>query len=236
MFDLVHKHKRIAQFILALIMIPFAFFGVDYYFRGCGQASARSPNSTAARSREAEFAQAIRDQQEQLRRSAQGVDPAILDNPEVRFNLVAATVARPAGGEEGHRPSFPRLERRRSSSKIAADPALSRRRPVLARRLQEPVAPGGHRRARIRGQHPARRSSPERIVDPIARSGVVPQASAVEFVNLRRAAARGRVRQYRRRGVRQGRQRRRAHRKRRSTTPMPPPSRRPRKRNSNTWC
>jgi hypothetical protein len=33
MFDLVHKHKRIAQFILALIMIPFAFFGVDYYFR-----------------------------------------------------------------------------------------------------------------------------------------------------------------------------------------------------------
>ena len=29
MFDLVHKHKRIAQFILALIMIPFAFFGVD---------------------------------------------------------------------------------------------------------------------------------------------------------------------------------------------------------------
>jgi len=36
MYDLVHKHKRVAQFILALIMIPFAFFGVDYYFRSGG--------------------------------------------------------------------------------------------------------------------------------------------------------------------------------------------------------
>ena len=36
MFDLVAKHKRIAQFILALLMVPFAFFGVDYYFRGGG--------------------------------------------------------------------------------------------------------------------------------------------------------------------------------------------------------
>jgi peptidyl-prolyl cis-trans isomerase D len=34
MFDLVSKHKRIAQIILALIMVPFAFFGVDFYFRG----------------------------------------------------------------------------------------------------------------------------------------------------------------------------------------------------------
>ena len=34
MFDLVHKHKRVAQVILALITLPFAFFGVDYYFRG----------------------------------------------------------------------------------------------------------------------------------------------------------------------------------------------------------
>jgi hypothetical protein len=34
MFDLVQKHKRVAQVILFLLMVPFAFFGVDYYFRG----------------------------------------------------------------------------------------------------------------------------------------------------------------------------------------------------------
>jgi peptidyl-prolyl cis-trans isomerase D len=33
MYDLLHKHNRIAQIILALIMVPFAFFGVDYYFK-----------------------------------------------------------------------------------------------------------------------------------------------------------------------------------------------------------
>ncbi|MDH4182096.1 MAG: SurA N-terminal domain-containing protein, partial [Betaproteobacteria bacterium] len=33
MFDLVHKHKRVAQIILALLIVPFAFVGVDYYFR-----------------------------------------------------------------------------------------------------------------------------------------------------------------------------------------------------------
>jgi hypothetical protein len=37
MYDLVYKHKRIAQFILALIMIPFAFFGVDYYLQRGGR-------------------------------------------------------------------------------------------------------------------------------------------------------------------------------------------------------
>ena len=40
MFDLLHKHKHVAQGILALIALPFAFFGVDFYFnRGDGAKS-----------------------------------------------------------------------------------------------------------------------------------------------------------------------------------------------------
>ena len=50
MFDLLHKHKRVAQVILALITLPFAFFGVDYYFRG-GRRDRRSRPSAATRSR-----------------------------------------------------------------------------------------------------------------------------------------------------------------------------------------
>ena len=34
MFDLVNKNKTLIQIILFLTMIPFAFYGVDYYFRG----------------------------------------------------------------------------------------------------------------------------------------------------------------------------------------------------------
>jgi len=29
MFDFVHKNKRIVQLVLALIVVPFAFFGLD---------------------------------------------------------------------------------------------------------------------------------------------------------------------------------------------------------------
>ena len=43
MFDLVTKHKTLIQIVLAIIFLPFAFFGVDSYFRGAGvgQAVAR---------------------------------------------------------------------------------------------------------------------------------------------------------------------------------------------------
>ena len=34
MFDLVHKHKTLVQLLLALITLPFAFWGIDSYRRG----------------------------------------------------------------------------------------------------------------------------------------------------------------------------------------------------------
>lgn len=33
MFDIVHKHKRIAQIVLALVLLPFAFFGIESYMQ-----------------------------------------------------------------------------------------------------------------------------------------------------------------------------------------------------------
>src|SRR2546425_412418 len=36
MYDFLYKRKRTVQIILGLITLPFAFFGVDYYFRGGG--------------------------------------------------------------------------------------------------------------------------------------------------------------------------------------------------------
>lgn len=88
MFDLVSKHKRIAQFILALLMVPFAFFGVDYYFRGGG------PNDAVAtvgsdKVTQQEFADAMREQSDQARRQlGKSFDPAMFDNPEMRFALL----------------------------------------------------------------------------------------------------------------------------------------------------
>jgi peptidyl-prolyl cis-trans isomerase D len=88
MYDLIYRKKRLVQVILALITLPFAFFGVDYYFRGGGSASeiARVGGDTI---NQAEFANAISDQQDRMRRSlGKDYDPSVFNNPEVRYSML----------------------------------------------------------------------------------------------------------------------------------------------------
>lgn len=92
MFDVVHKHKRAVQVVLALITLPFAFFGVDYYFRG-GDAMPEVARVGDLKITQAEFAEMLREQQERMRaQMGASFDPAMLDNPEVRFGLLQQLV------------------------------------------------------------------------------------------------------------------------------------------------
>lgn len=93
MFDTVHKHRRFAQIVLALLIIPFAFFGVDSFFR---RDAVTEPVATVggAEISRAELENLVRYQQERMRAaSGRGFDPAIFDNPEVRFALVEQLVS-----------------------------------------------------------------------------------------------------------------------------------------------
>ena len=88
MYDLIYRKKRLVQVILALITLPFAFFGVDYYFRGGGSATevARVGGETIS---QVEFANAISDQQDRMRQSAgKDYDPTVFSNPEVRYSML----------------------------------------------------------------------------------------------------------------------------------------------------
>jgi peptidyl-prolyl cis-trans isomerase D len=92
MFDLVQRNKRIIQIVLAIVLLPFAFFGVDSYFRdsATGATVAKVAGSEIS---EQEFQQAVRDRQEQLRSMSQGrIDPALLDSPELRFSVLESLV------------------------------------------------------------------------------------------------------------------------------------------------
>jgi len=181
MFDLVHKHKRIAQFILALIGIPFMFFGVDYYFRSGGTVG-EIAKFDGGMITEAEFANAIRDQQENLRRSAQGVDPAIFDNPEVRYNLLQQLLSERLLEKKGTDLHFG-VSSAEIVERIAADPRFRENG-----RFSLDVYKNLLRQAGI--SEPAfedsirRQMQTEPVVDPIARGGIVPRASGVAFVNL----------------------------------------------------
>ena len=88
MFDVVSKHKRLAQIILFLLAIPFVFFGVDSYF-GSGAPEGEVATVSGEKITRTEFTDSIREQQDQMRRQmGRGFDPAMFDNPEVRFVML----------------------------------------------------------------------------------------------------------------------------------------------------
>jgi peptidyl-prolyl cis-trans isomerase D len=92
MFDLVQRNKRIIQVVLAIILLPFAFFGVDSYFRdgSAGRAVAKVGDHEIG---EQEFTNAVRERQEQLRNMSGGrIDPALLDSPELKFSVLEGLV------------------------------------------------------------------------------------------------------------------------------------------------
>ena len=83
MFDAVRNNKKIVQVFLALITLPFAFFGVDSYMKSgaSDDAVAKIGEVTITQS---QFQQAVRDQQERLRGAMGQVDPALFNSPEAR--------------------------------------------------------------------------------------------------------------------------------------------------------
>ena len=88
MFDLVHKHKHVAQGILALITLPFAFFGVDYYVNR-GDRAQSVATVGGDKITQQEFDDLLRDQQQRMRQALGGnFNPAMLESPEVRFALL----------------------------------------------------------------------------------------------------------------------------------------------------
>lgn len=84
MFDVVRNNPKIAQAIIALIALPFAFVGVQSYLRSPGAEGEVAKVGGQAIS-QAEFDQALRKQQERLRAQFGGrLDQSLLNSPEVR--------------------------------------------------------------------------------------------------------------------------------------------------------
>lgn len=83
MFDAVRNNKRIVQIFLALITLPFAFFGLESYVRNAGDDNHLARIGDIKITQQ-QFEQALREQQERLRSSMGQVDPALLNTPEAR--------------------------------------------------------------------------------------------------------------------------------------------------------
>jgi peptidyl-prolyl cis-trans isomerase D len=92
MYDFVGRNKRIVQVILAIIMIPFAFFGVDSYLRS-GDKDIAVATVGGEKVLRGEYDNAMRDQTERFRGMlGKGFDPAMFDNDEVRGQVLDGLV------------------------------------------------------------------------------------------------------------------------------------------------
>ncbi len=94
MFDFTHRNKKLIQIVLAIVFLPFAFFGIDSYFRHSegGQTVATVGGHEISQQ---EFARALQERQRSIQRMLQGrVDPAMLDNPELRSVTLEGLIQR----------------------------------------------------------------------------------------------------------------------------------------------
>lgn len=92
MFDAVRNNKKIVQIFLALITLPFAFFGVDSYMRNAGAGSdLASVGDTKIT--QPQFEQAMRDQQDRMRQTlGANFRPEIMHTPEARMAVLNSLI------------------------------------------------------------------------------------------------------------------------------------------------
>jgi len=84
MFGFVHNNKRFVQIVFAIIVLPFALWGVDSYTRSGNAADAVATVNSSKISQQ-EFGNALRQQQDRLRQQlGKNFDPAMLDSPEMK--------------------------------------------------------------------------------------------------------------------------------------------------------
>ena len=94
MFDFVTKNKRLIQVVLAVMMVPFAFFGLDSYTRSTGGADDVANvdgQSVTAR----EFNEEMRQQMDRIRGIlGRTADVSSFDTPDTRAGLLDSLVDR----------------------------------------------------------------------------------------------------------------------------------------------
>lgn len=92
MFDAVRNNKRLVQIILLLMVLPFAFFGVESYMNSD---SVREEAALVGKVKIApeEFEQSLREQTERIREMAgDQFDPKMMETPEARAQVLDGLV------------------------------------------------------------------------------------------------------------------------------------------------
>jgi peptidyl-prolyl cis-trans isomerase D len=115
-------NKKVVRLLFALfLIIPFGFFGIDFYFRSpVGGDTLASVGHV--RIGQQEFDQALRNQTENYRRQLRGqFDPSIMDNPEVRRAVLDGLVSQKLLGVGAERAGI-RMGDKQLAERIYSEP------------------------------------------------------------------------------------------------------------------
>ncbi|MDR2093234.1 MAG: SurA N-terminal domain-containing protein [Azoarcus sp.] len=94
MFDAIRNNKRIAQVILAILIVPFAFFGLESYFSGVSGDTVVAQVGRSAIKRN-EFDRTLSEEQERLRQAiGERATAGLLDSGELRQVVLDKLVTR----------------------------------------------------------------------------------------------------------------------------------------------
>ncbi|BBE51693.1 Peptidyl-prolyl cis-trans isomerase D [Ferriphaselus amnicola] len=92
MFDFVQEKRRLVQIVLGLIVLPFAFWGVDSYQKSSGGDYLAKVDGVKISPQE--FDNALRQQQDKVREMTGGdVDPAMFDKVEVKQSILESLIS-----------------------------------------------------------------------------------------------------------------------------------------------
>ena len=107
MFDIVRNNRKLVQFLLALIVLPFAFFGVESYFRSFGSGD-HIATVGDAKITQPVFREALLEQQNMLRNAMRGRDvpQSMLDSPELRRAVLERVISKELIADYAHKAHF----------------------------------------------------------------------------------------------------------------------------------
>ncbi len=93
MFNWVHSNKRLMQVVLAIVVLPFAFWGINFYERGFNL-SDDIAKVNGQKITEQEFTDALRQQQDRMRNLlGRNFNPALFESPEMRRGLLEGLIS-----------------------------------------------------------------------------------------------------------------------------------------------
>ncbi|MDP2821547.1 MAG: SurA N-terminal domain-containing protein [Sulfuritalea sp.] len=180
MLDIIRNNKRITQGFLALITLPFAFWGVDSYVRNAdvGAAVATVGNSKITRQ---ELQSALREQQDRMRAQLGGkVDPALLDTPQMRRAVLDSLVTQRLLAEQAQKARLV-VGNEQLAQFIAAVPSLQENGKFSRERYEALVAAQGMSKemfeARLRQD-----MAMQQLMLPVTEAGITGQVAASRWL------------------------------------------------------